>query len=142
MSLRKALFKDMSSVDSTTWWPPPRWAASTASSARRNRSVLSSRPGVPTATPMLTVRVIMWPSMARRSHSSAASPRAHRLRGRAAHRLVGDDDELVATEAGDHAVARTHPQSLGEDLDEPVARGVAEVVVDRLQPVEVEVQDG
>jgi hypothetical protein len=42
-------------------------AARTASSARRSRSVTSSRPGMPAATPMLTVRLIVWPSIVRRS---------------------------------------------------------------------------
>jgi hypothetical protein len=77
MSLRKALLRDMSSVYSATWLPPPRLAIKTASSARRSRSVLLSRPGMPTATPMLTVRVIMWPPIARRSRSIALRRRAN-----------------------------------------------------------------
>ncbi len=61
----------------------------------------------------------------------------------AGHRLVGDDDELVAAQSGDHALrARADPQPLGEDPDEPVTGGVPEVVVDRLQPVEVHVEHG
>ena len=64
-----------------------------------------------------------------------------RLSGRGRHRLVRDDDELVAAEPRDHALrSRAHPKSLGEHPDEPVARGMAQVVVDRFQPVEVEVQ--
>src|SRR5207237_83718 len=70
-------------------------------------------------------------------------PTGERLRRPRRHRLIRDDDELVATEPGDHAlVTRAHPDALREDPDEPVARGVAEVVVDRLEPVQVEVQDG
>ena len=62
--------------------------ASTAWSARRSRSEVVSRPGTPSATPMLTVRVSISPSMDTRSRSVAcsrlasasASSRVHRLR--------------------------------------------------------------
>lgn len=77
MSLRKARFSDMSSVDTAVWLPPARLAVSTASSARRSRSVQLSAPGVPTARPMLTVRLITCPPMVSRSHSSVDSRRAN-----------------------------------------------------------------
>ena len=64
-----------------------------------------------------------------------------RLRGIGIHRRRRYDDELVATESGDQVRATgTFAQAFGEDADEPVAGGVAEIVVDRLQPVEVEEQ--
>src|SRR5271156_1581241 len=50
---------DMSSLETATWLPPARLAARTASSARCRRSLVLSRPGMPTATPTLTVRLIM-----------------------------------------------------------------------------------
>ena len=66
-----------------------------------------------------------------------------RLRASRRHRLVRNDDELVSTQPGDHALtSRAHPNALREHPDEPVARGMAEVIVDRLEPVEVEVEDG
>ena len=77
MSLRNALFNDMSSVNTAIWLPPARLAVSTASSARRSRAVQLSRPGMPTASPMLTVRLIMWPPIASRSHSILDKRRAN-----------------------------------------------------------------
>ena len=57
------------------------------------------------------------------------------------HRSIRHDDELVAAEPRSHTFgAGFQPQLLGECPDEPVAGGVAEVVVDRLQSIEVEVQ--
>lgn len=59
------------------------------------------------------------------------------------HRLIRNDDELVAAQPSDHALtpgART--KAVAKILDEPIAGGVAETIVDRLQPVEVEIQDG
>ncbi len=53
------------------------------------------------------------------------------------------DDELVAAEAGQHVVLAQHrAQPLGHDLEELVADLVAEAVVDRLEVVEVDEQDG
>ena len=98
-------------------------------------------PGTPSATPMLTVRVSISPSMATRSRSVACSRMASASAASAVHRRRRDDDELVATEAGDQVgPLGTFSQSFGEDADEPVAGGVAEIVVDRLQPVQVEEQ--
>ena len=57
------------------------------------------------------------------------------------HRPIRHDDELVSAEAGGHAFgAGLHLQLFGECPDEPVTGGVAEIVVDRLQPVQVEIQ--
>jgi hypothetical protein len=59
------------------------------------------------------------------------------------HRLIRNDDELVPAQSGDHAlIPRSDTKSGGETLNEPVAGGVAETVVDRLQSVEVDIQDG
>lgn len=55
------------------------------------------------------------------------------------HRLVGHHHELVAADPRDHRrLLRAGLQPLGEHLDELVARAVAQVVVDGLEPVEVE----
>ena len=59
------------------------------------------------------------------------------------HRPIRNDDELVPAQPGDHARASgglTKP--LGKYLDEPIADGMAEAIVNRLQPVEVEIQHG
>ena len=57
------------------------------------------------------------------------------------HRPIRHDDEFVAAEPSGHALsAGFQPQLFGECPDEPVAGGMAEVIVDRLQSVEVEVQ--
>lgn len=58
MSVRNARLSDMSSVDTAVWLPPARLAVNTASSARRSRSAQLSDPGVPIASPLLTVRLI------------------------------------------------------------------------------------
>ena len=56
------------------------------------------------------------------------------------HRSIRHDHELVAAEPRGHTFrAGFQPKPLGEDPDEPVADGVAEVVVDGLQSIEVEV---
>ncbi|KDF00349.1 hypothetical protein Y900_015710 [Mycolicibacterium aromaticivorans JS19b1 = JCM 16368] len=63
------------------------------------------------------------------------------LGGFGVNRTGRNDHELVTTEAGDHvAVAGLLAQPVGECLDEPVARVVTEVIVDRLEAVEVEEQ--
>ena len=57
------------------------------------------------------------------------------------HRRAGNHDEFVAAQPGDQVLPVTGPaQALGQHADEPVARGVSEVVVDRLQPVQIEEQ--
>src|ERR1700759_760268 len=59
------------------------------------------------------------------------------------HRPIRNDDELVPAQPSDHAQVfggRTKP--LGKYLDEPTAEGMAEAIVYRLQPVEVEIQQG
>jgi hypothetical protein len=59
------------------------------------------------------------------------------------HRLIRNDDELVPAQSGDHAlIPHADTKPVGETLNEPVAGGVAETVVDRLQSVEVHIQDG
>ena len=51
--------------------------------------------------------------------------------------------ELVAAESGDGvATAHTRPQSLGDDHQDLVADGVAEAVVDRLEVVEIDEEQG
>ena len=51
------------------------------------------------------------------------------------------DDKLVTAEPGDdRGIVCGLAQQLGEDLDEPVARVVAEVVVDDLEAVQIEEQ--
>ncbi len=92
---------------------------------------------------MLTVRVSISPSMDTRSRSVACSRLASASASAAAIGADRDDDELVAAEAGDQVGAvGASSQPLGEDADEPVAGVVAEVVVDGLEPVEVEEQRG
>src|ERR1700742_2984612 len=59
------------------------------------------------------------------------------------HRPIRNEDELVPAQPSDHAQVfggRTKP--LGKYLDEPIADGMAEAIVNRLQPVEVEIQHG
>ncbi len=59
------------------------------------------------------------------------------------HRLIRNDDELVATDSGDHALASgAGTEPFGESLDVPVPGGVAERVVDRFETVEIDVEDG
>ena len=56
---------------------------------------------------------------------------------------VEDDPELVATEAGDRVAGRRPvDQPLADGRKQPVADGVAEALVDDLEPVEVQQQDG
>ena len=63
------------------------------------------------------------------------------LGGFGAHLGGGDDDEFVAAEPGDEAaIAGFLAQTFGEHPDEPVAGVMAEIVVDGLEPVQVEVQ--
>ena len=63
------------------------------------------------------------------------------LGGFGAHLGGGDDDEFVAAEPGDEAaIAGLLAQTFGEHPDEPVAGVVAEIVVDGLEPVQVEEQ--
>ena len=58
------------------------------------------------------------------------------------HRLIRNDDELVPAQPSDHAlIPRAGTKPVGETLNEPVTGGVAETIVDRLQPVEVEIQN-
>ena len=57
------------------------------------------------------------------------------------HRVRGDHHELVAAQPGDQVGSvGASAEPFGEHPDEPVARGVAEVVVDGFEPVEVEEQ--
>ena len=59
------------------------------------------------------------------------------------HRRHRDDDELVAAEAGDQVGPfRPLAEPLREHPDEPVAGRMTQIVVDRLQPVQVEEQCG
>ena len=121
--------------------PPELLAVSTAWSARRSRSEVVSLPGSPSATPMLTVRVSISPSMETRSRSALCRRSASASADVGTIAVRGDHDELVAAESGDQAAGRRRPaQSFGEHPDEPVAGVVAEVVVDGLEPVEVEEQ--
>ena len=54
-----------------------------------------------------------------------------------------EQDELVAAQAGDGvAVAHARLQALGDLLQQPVAQAVAQGVVDDLEAIEVEEQDG
>src|SRR5271156_3525613 len=140
MSLRKRRCRDMSSLDTATWLPPARLADRTASSARWSRSLLLSRPAMPTATPTLTVRVIMWPPSAIRSRSATHSSSAVFSAGSID---IGRSGTTTNSSPPSRAVMLPGPafkQLFGECPDEPVAGAVAEVIVDRLQPVEVEVQ--
>lgn len=61
-------------------------------------------------------------------------------RGRlSGHRRRGDHDELVSAESRDElGLVVTALQPLGQDADEGIAGGMAQIVVDRLEPVEVE----
>jgi hypothetical protein len=57
--------------------------------------------------------------------------------------VLADEDELVAAEAGGHLVAADgRAQALGDRQQEAVAGVVAEAVVDDLEAVEVDEQDG
>ena len=69
----------------------------------------------------------------------AAGNRGRDLRRRA----LEEDRELVAAEAGD-GVARSQqgPETLGDDAQQAVTRGMPEAVVDRLEVVEVDAQHG
>jgi hypothetical protein len=59
------------------------------------------------------------------------------------HRRCGNDDELVATQPGDQtSPVHRFGSPRGEVADELVAGEVAEIIVDRLEPVEIEEQDG
>ena len=72
-----------------------------------------------------------------------ADPVGEDLRGMRGHRLIRNDDELVATDSADHALASgAVTEAIGESLDVPVPGGVAERVVDRFETVEVDVEDG
>ena len=68
--------------------------------------------------------------------------------GRGGRRAVGrvlaeDDDELVATEPAEHVVIAQHrAQSLRHAAQQLVAGGVAQAVVDDLEVVDVDEQDG
>ena len=143
MSLRNSPFSDMSSENTAILLPPALFAARSAWSARRSRSEVVSRPGTPSATPMLTVRVSISPSMDTRSRSVACSRLARVFRLVGGHRRHRDDDELVAAESGDQ-VGPFGPfaEPLREHPDEPVAGRMTQIVVDRLEPVQVEEQRG
>ena len=55
---------------------------------------------------------------------------------------VEDDPELVAAEAGDRVARAERPdQALADGRQEPVADGMADALVDDLEPVEVEQDD-
>ena len=73
MSLRNSFFIAMSSVNTATLLPPEFLAVRTAWSARRSRSEVVSTPGVPCATPILTVRVSTSPSIETCSRSADCS---------------------------------------------------------------------
>ena len=86
-----------------------------------------SRPGMPAATPMLTVRATVWPPIVSRSYTVFRIRSAKSSACLRRHRLVWNDDELVATQPGDHALASgAVAQAIGESADEPVAGGVPE----------------
>ena len=90
---------------------------------------------------MLTVRVSISPSMDTRSRSVACSSAGQGFGFVGGHRRHRDDDELVAAEAGDQVGAfGAFAESFREDPDEPVACRMTQVVVDRLEPVQVEEQ--
>ena len=141
MSLRNSFFSELS-LATAIWLRPARLAARTASSARRSRPVPLSRPGSAGGhadahgsgdglVPDGQAVVHRFPD-----------PLGKELRGLGCHRLVRNDDELVATQPGNHAAAAdTRCQAVGEAADEPVAGGVPERVVDRLQTVEIDVED-
>ena len=100
-----------------------------------------SRPGTPSATPMLTVRVSISPSMATRSHSVDCSRYASASAVSASMGAAGTTtNSSPPSRAIRFGPLGTFAQPFGEDPDEPVAGGMAEIVVDRLQPVEVEEQ--
>ena len=68
-------------------------------------------------------------------------PIGHFLGAIGIHRRRGHHHELVAAKAGDQGQAvGAFLQSVSKNSDEPVTGGMAEVVVDRLEPVEVEEQ--
>ena len=90
---------------------------------------------------MLTVRVSISPSMATRSRSAFWRVPASSSADSAPIVGGGDDDEFVAAEPGDQAaIAGLLAQTFGEHPDEPVAGVMAEIVVDGLEPVQVEEQ--
>ena len=69
--------------------------------------------------------------------------RGHGLQGGVIEAAGGDDGEFVAAEAGDQVVAaQGAAQPLGDAADQLVADRVAERVVDVLEMVEIDVEDG
>jgi hypothetical protein len=78
-----------------------------------------------------------------RGGRATGGPVAPRWPGPAAATRPDEDGELVPAEPGDQVAGAAHaPQPVRDDAQQLVAGGVAVAVVDRLEPVEVEHEDG
>ena len=144
MSLRcrcgNSCFSELS-LATAIWLRPARLADRTASSARRSRSMPLSRPGMPAATPMLTVRAMVWSPMVSRSYTVF---RIRSAKSSAAWVVIGWSGTTTNSSPPSRATMARLPaqaaQAVGESADVPVAGGVAERIVDRFQTVEIDVK--
>ena len=114
-----------------------------ATSALRTTSSAVSVSSRALAMPMLAVTLTCVVADDVRHPQLAGQPLGHGQRALEVGRVVGEDRELVAAQAGDEvAGADRVGDPLGDGLEERVAGGVAERVVDDLEVVEVDEQDG
>lgn len=136
MSLRIVSVVDISGLNVATLLPPELLADRVAWSTRRRRSDVLSWPGRPVATPRLTVRLSISPSMAiclwTRPCSVCANASAAGTSMAAAGTTTNSSPPKRATTEG---YPRWPAQQRGEGLDEPVAGVLAEAIVDDLEAV-------
>lgn len=110
-------------------------------SAKRSRSVGVDSVGVLSAIPMLTVTPNSRPSMMSGARNPARSRAARRLRQ--FDPLTEQDREFIATEPRQRiAVAQRALQASRRRDQQLIPDGVAEAVVDRLEAIEIEEEDG
>ena len=133
----------MASLKSSTRSLPASLAWYMAVSASRSSASGSASPGAATRQPMLTRTWRRWPAT---SNGSDSAPRmrpavivAPRLVARRAHSTVNSSPPSRATRS---LLAHGAAQALGDLDQQPVAGLVAEAVVDDLEVVEVEEEDG
>ena len=142
IALRRHSSASMSASKKQQLPRPSLLARRSARSACLSRSsALAPSRGIST-TPMLALRIRLWPSISNGAARASISRRQSASAPAGWSRPLLHDRELVAADAGEQCrpPRDAGQQALGAGLDHPVAERVAERVVELAEAVEVEAQ--
>ena len=143
ISIRRRSRARVASLKSSTRSLPASLAWYIAESASRSSASGSASPGAAMRAPMLTRTWRRWPATSKGGESAARRRPAVTVASVWSSTPSAEHGELVAAEPGDQVLlADGAAQALGDLDQQPVAGLVAEAVVDDLEVVEVEEEDG